>query len=48
LDEDYFDELDKLETELDEKFGVFGVEEDGEEAPDAYYCIVCEKNFKTS
>lgn len=48
LDEDYFDELDKLETELNEQFGVFSVNENGEENSDAYYCIVCEKSFKTS
>jgi hypothetical protein len=46
LNDEYFDELDKLETQLDEQFGVFGVDEDGED--NAYYCIVCEKNFKTA
>lgn len=46
MNDEYFDELDRLETELDEQFGVFGV--DGEENLDSYYCIVCEKNFKTS
>lgn len=46
--EEYLDDLDKIENDLNDQFGAFGVNEDGEIDPDSYYCIACEKKFKTS
>jgi hypothetical protein len=45
---EYLDQLDQIEAELDEQFGAFAIDEDGEPDPDSYYCIACEKKFKTS
>lgn len=47
-DDDYLNQLDQIETELDEQFGVFAIDDNGEEDPNSYHCIACEKNFKTS
>jgi len=46
--DEYLDDLDKIENDLNDQFGAFGVNEDGEIDPDSYYCVACEKKFRTS
>lgn len=47
MSEDHIEDLEKIETELDEQFGAFGCD-DQEDGEADFYCIVCEKRFKTS
>uniref|UniRef100_A0A1I7SWF0 DnaJ homolog subfamily C member 21 n=2 Tax=Bursaphelenchus xylophilus TaxID=6326 RepID=A0A1I7SWF0_BURXY len=43
ISQDHLDDLEKLETELDEQFGALECDDDDAE----FFCIVCEKKFKT-
>lgn len=41
--EEHLEDLEKIENELDEQFGKLACDEEA-----AFYCIACEKSFKTA